>query len=166
MTLDEILPGTRVFIDSTIFVYHFTEASLECRRLLERCQRKDIDAVSSVVVVAEVAHRLMMIEALRLGLVRGANIPKKLRARPDAVRGLRLYQEAIDRIPHMGVDVVDLDLATMLRSRDVRSRYGLLVNDSLVVASAQAKSAAALASADGDFERVDGLKLFRPADLL
>jgi predicted nucleic acid-binding protein len=165
LTLDEIRPGTRVFVDSTIFVYHFTQASSDCRDFLERCERRDIHGISSVIVVAEVAHRLMTIEAVRLGLVKGSNIPKKLRSRPEAVSKLRVYQDAIDRIPLMGIAVADLDLATFLRSREVRARHGLLVNDSLVVAAAQTAGVAALASADPDFDRVEGLSLYRPGDL-
>jgi predicted nucleic acid-binding protein len=65
----------------------------------------------------------------------------------------------------MSVEVVPVDSGTVLRSEGVRTDYGLLVNDSLVVTSARDHEAAALASADRDFERVQGLSLYRPADL-
>jgi predicted nucleic acid-binding protein len=165
LTLEEIPAGTRVFLDSTIFIYHFTQASPECRGLLERCERQDVRGISSITVVAEVAHRLMMIEAVRNGLVRGENIPKKLRSRPDAVRKLRLYQDAVDQIPLMGIEIATVDLATFLGSREIRRRHGLLVNDSLVVASALSQRATALASADQDFEGLEGLAFHRPSDV-
>ena len=165
MTLDRVPSASRIFLDSTIFVYHATGASVQCRALLERCEAGDIAGVTSVVVLAEVAHRLMTIEAVAAGFVSGKDVVKKLRARPDLVGRLHLYQEQIERIPLMGVDVVPLQVGTVLRSADIRRKYGLLVNDSLIVASAREAGVGHLASADVDFRRVKELKLYRPGDL-
>lgn len=165
MTLDAVVSGTRIFLDSTIFVYHATGASPECRTLLERCESGDLSGVTSVVVLAEVAHRLMTVEAVAAGLVSGKDVVKKLRAKPEVVRGLRIYQDHVERIPLMGVDVLPIDLSVLLRSADIRRQHGLLVNDSLVVAVAQAAGIKTLASADADFERVKNLRLYRPSDL-
>lgn len=165
MTLESVAAATRLFIDSTIFVYHAIGASAECRRLLERCEAGEVAGVTSVVVLAEVAHRLMMIEAVAAGLVSGKDIVKKLRSKPDLVGGLHVYQEQVERIPLMGVDVLPLDIGILLRSVQFRRQYGLLVNDSLVVAAARGAGVAHLASADPDFRRVKELKLYQPSDL-
>ena len=165
MTLDRVPPASRIFLDSTIFIYHATGASPQCRTLLERCEVGEVAGVTSVVVLAEVAHRLMLIEAMAIGLVPGKDVVKKLRARPDLVRRLHVYQEQIERIPLMGVDIIPLEVGTLLRSADIRREYGLLVNDSLVVATARGAGIGHLASADPDFGRVKDLKLYRPGDL-
>ena len=165
MTLDQVPSGSRIFLDSTIFIYHVTGASLQCRALLERCEAGEVTGVTSAVVLAEIAHRLMIIEAVTVGLAAGKAVVKKLRARPDLVRRLHVYQEQIERIPLMGVDVIPLEVGTLLTSAEVRRQYGLLVNDSLVVAGARGAGVANLASADADFSRVRGLKLYRPGDL-
>lgn len=165
MTLDRLPSASRIFLDSTIFIYHATGTSPQCRALLERCEAGDIAGVTSVVVLAEVAHRLMLIEAVAAGFVSGKDVVKKLRARPDLVRRLHVYQEQVERVPLMGVDVAPLDAGTLLRSADIRRRYGLLVNDSLVVAAARGAGVGLLASADADFGRVKELKLYRPGDL-
>lgn len=93
LTLDRIPASSRVFLDSTIFIYHAAGASPQCRTLLERCEAGEITGLTSVLVVAEVAHRLMIIEAVAARLVSGKNIVKKLRARPDLVRRLHVFQE-------------------------------------------------------------------------
>jgi predicted nucleic acid-binding protein len=165
LTLDGIPSAGRVFLDSSIFIYHATGASPQCRVLLERCESGEVAGVTTTVVLAEVAHRLMTIEAVASGLVSGKDVVKKLRARPDLVSRLTVYQEQVERIPLMGIDVIPLDLATILRSADVRSRYGLLVNDSLVIAAARGAELEILASADADFGRVEDLRLYRPGDL-
>jgi len=165
LTLEKVQSGTRVFVDAPIFIYHFTGVSAECRGFLERCERSDVKGVTSVVVLAEVTHRLMMIEALSRGLVTAGNIPRKLREKPDLVRQLHLYQEQAERIPLMGLQVVPLDLKMLLRSADVRRQRGLLTNDSLVATAAREQGINAVASADADFERVPELTLFQPRDL-
>ena len=165
MKLDQIRSGSRIFIDSTIFIYHFTGASPACRTLLERCERGEVAGLTSTVVLAEIAHRLMLLEALAQGLARVKNLTRKLREKPELVRRLHLYQEQVERIPLMGVDIVPLTLKTLLGSKDVRTRHGLLVNDSLVATAAQEADVDGLASADEDFSRLGTPKLFMPHDL-
>jgi predicted nucleic acid-binding protein len=165
LTLDDVPPEARVFIDSTIFIYHATAMSVQCRGLLERCERGDVAGVSSVMVLAEVAHRLMTIEAVASGATSGRDVVKKLRARPDLVRRLHVYQEQVDRIPLMGIEVLPLDIGALVRSADVRRESGLLMNDSLVVVTARDAGITHLASGDPDFSRVEDLTLYRPSDL-
>jgi predicted nucleic acid-binding protein len=165
LTLDRVPASSRIFLDSTIFIYHATGTSAQCRDLLERCEAGDLRGVTSVVVLAEVAHRLMIIEAVASGAVSGKDVVKKLRARPDLVRRLHVYQEQIERIPLMGVEVVPLELRVLIRSAELRRQYGLLVNDSLVVAAARELGIESLASADADFRRVEEMTLYRPGDL-
>jgi predicted nucleic acid-binding protein len=108
---------------------------------------------------------LMMIEAVAARLVSGKDVVKKLRSKPDVVARLHVYQEQVERIPLMGVDVLPLDMGTLLRSARFRRQYGLLVNDSLVAAAASSAEVAGLASADPDFGRVKELNLYQPSDL-
>ena len=164
-TLDQVPDGQRVFIDASIFIYHFTGASKDCRTLLEDCERGRISGFTSVTALAEVAHRLMMIEAVAKGFVSPGNVVRKLREKPAIVRQLHVYEDQIELIPLMGIAVLDLDLEILSLGAGVRYRYGLLVNDSLLVATAISQGIAAMASADSDFERVEVLTLFRPADL-
>ena len=99
MRIDQIASGARVFVDAPVFIYHFTGISRECKQFLHRCETADLDALTSSVVVAEVAHRLMMIEAVSEGLVTAGNVVRKLRDRPAAVRRLQKYQEQVRAIP-------------------------------------------------------------------
>ncbi|MBW3566091.1 MAG: PIN domain-containing protein [Acidobacteria bacterium] len=164
-TLDEIPNGSRIFIDASIFIYHFTGVSKECRRLLERCEQGGLEGIVSVTLLAEVSHRLMMIEAVSKKLVEPGNVAQKLRSKPSLVRKLGSYQEQIDRIPLMGIEVRPVDLATLHRSRTGRESFGLLTNDSIVLASLEEVEADGLATGDQDFLRVRGLKVFHPNNL-
>ena len=163
--LEEVEKGSRVFVDATIFIYHFTGASLDCRRFMESCERGSLTGFTSVIALAEVAHRLMMIEAVTKGLISPGNPARKLREKPAIVKELFVYQEQIELIPLMGITVLPLDLEIPRLATDLRHQYGLLVNDSLLAASAAREGIQDIASADPDFERVEELRLFRPADL-
>jgi len=165
-SLAEIPDGAKVFLDSTIFLYHFTGVSSECRSLLERCAGREVHALTSTLVLAEVTHRLMTIEAVERGLLTSGQGGKRLRERPEIVRQLSQYQEQVEKIPWMGIGVVALDRPTLPTAGPLRSQHGLLTNDSLLAATALERGATAFASADRDFERVEGLRLYAPTDLV
>ncbi len=164
-TLDQLQDGQRVFIDASIFIYHFTGTSRACQSLLEDCERGRVAGFTSVTALAEVAHRLMTVEAVAKGLVSPGNVVRKLREKPAIVRELHTYQDQVELIPLMGIVVLDLDLEILSIAAGLRYRYGLLVNDSLLAASAVCQGITAMASGDADFERVEQLQRFRPADL-
>ena len=77
MKLTEIETGSRVFVDSNIFIYHFTGVSNECSDFLERCERGKIHATTTVSVVLEVLHCLMIVEATRNDLVKPPDVAEK-----------------------------------------------------------------------------------------
>lgn len=163
--LSEIPAGASVFLDATIFLYHFTGASPSCRNLLARCEAGDLHGLTSAVALAEVTHRLMTIEAVARGLVAPGNVVKKLRDRPEIVRQLSLYQEQVNKIPWMSVEVVPLERRLLATAAPLRTRYGLLTNDSILLATALDQGIVAFASADRDFGRVDTVQLYSPPDL-
>ena len=164
-TIERIASGTVTFIDSTIFIYHFSGVSRDCMEFLERCERGEIKGSTSTLVLAEVLHRLMMIEAVASGALQPGNLARKIRDKPELIKGLKSYQKQVEQIPLMGIDILPVDLKVSLRSREFRSRYGLMTNDSLVAASAAEAGINCLASADKDFSRVSAFDLFSPADL-
>ena len=165
MRLDRVRATKAVFVDATIFIYHFTGASQECHEFLRRCEVSDLHAVTSVTVLAEVTHRLMMIEAVTKGFVTPGNIAQKLRKSPKTVKSLHIYQEQVETIPLMGIEVLPLDLKTILSAAAVRRNYGLMTNDSLIVGTVQEKGIEQLASADADFAEIEGVTLFGPTDI-
>ena len=165
MTLDEIEPGTRVFADAAIFVYHFAGASPACHRFLKRCESGELNAFTSAAAIAEATHRLMMIEAVASGLVTPGNVAKKLGAKPPAIKKLRRYDEPAQQIALMGVDIVPLDSGILARASTLRTESGLMVNDSLMASTALSAGLEVMATSDRDFRRVRELTVAEPGDL-
>jgi predicted nucleic acid-binding protein len=164
-TLEQVEPGTRVFVDSSILLYHSFRKSDQCRRFLGRCETHECSAITSVVVLLEVTHRLMAAEAVAAGLVPRRQAVRSLQERPDVVRKLRVYGAQATEIATFGIEILPADLGVCLRAAEFRERFGLLTNDSIVVATMRDAGVTAIATADRDFERVEGISVFRPTDL-
>ena len=164
-TIEDIPPGQRVFLDSTVFIYHFGGQSPQCRRLLERCARREIAGVTSVADFNETCHRLMMMEAVHSGAVSGGGVLRKLRERPDVVMGLRRHVAQLRSIVSWGIEVLPIDISCALRAADLRATTGLLTNDAIILATMRDERVSAIATADRAFERVEGLQVFPPTDL-
>jgi predicted nucleic acid-binding protein len=60
--------GARAVIDANIFVYAFRERSAQCEGLLARCRAQEVFGVTTLEVVNEVCHRLMLAEAVEEGI--------------------------------------------------------------------------------------------------
>ena len=165
MTLDALPDESSVFIDANIFVYYFTAASASCRRLLDRCAAGAVRGITSLPILLEVAHRLMIIEAQQDQRVRGSNPGQKLARSPEIVRKLRRYEEWTLAIPRMGIEVEEVTQHDFIISLAVRRATGLLTLDALVVAVMRRLRLTHLASADHGFRPVGGLSLLEPDDL-
>jgi predicted nucleic acid-binding protein len=83
----------------------------------------------------------------------------------DVVRQLTRYQASVEAIPAMGIDIFPVDETTILLGLRHQRRYGLLTNDSLIVASVHEQAVRSLATADERLRIVDDIELFVPTDL-
>jgi len=165
MKLTEIQSNAEVFVDSNIFIYHFTGVSDECSNFLSRCEQGELAAMTGVNVILEVLHRLMMVEAVRKGLVQPPNIVKKLAKAPQKLKQLNEYFINAEKIQDMGVEIHPLRFDTIMKSHMVRLANGLMVNDSIIIASMQENAIKFLATGDKAFEKVAGIEVCRPGDI-
>lgn len=165
MTFDEIPDIARIFIDANIFIYHFGGQSDECRNLLARCARRELVGHTSTFVLAEVLHRLMIAEAIEKGLTPGKNAVQKLSEKPELVKQLERYNENIKRIGQMNIVISSLTESIIATSEAIRKEFGLLTNDSLIVATMRELDISNLISADKGFARVPAIRLYSPSDL-
>ncbi len=84
--------GSNLLIDANIFIYAFTEHSAQCRRLLDQCSDESISGVTTIEIVNEVCHRLMLAEAVTAGIISRPSA-LSLRRKPDGVKALTRYWE-------------------------------------------------------------------------
>lgn len=110
-------------------------------------------------------HRLMMLEAVTRGLVAPGNIAKKLKGRPEIIMQLRTYAEQVEKIPAMNINIVPLTEDLCYQALTWQQRYGLMTNDSILLAACQEYNCYNLASNDHVFARVKELTLWKPSDV-
>jgi predicted nucleic acid-binding protein len=156
--------GTVVFVDANIFVYGLLGESQQSARFIERCRNEDLAGVTTTEVVGEVCHRLMLKEALDLGLIRRP-AAASLKAKRKAIRGLHKYWELTARLFQWNLVVLASNESRHRTAQRIRTKYGLLTNDSLVVAACVEHDIPALASRDADFDSIAELMVYSPSDL-
>jgi predicted nucleic acid-binding protein len=166
MTFADLVAGTHVFLDANPLIYHFSlhpAFGPACHQLVAAIENQTLFGYTASHVVGEVAHALMIVEALALPGWAASNAPKRLKKQPAVVQGLSRFQTAVAAIYLSRIQVLSVRPDLMLRAAAISRQFGLLTNDALLVAVMQDHSLAHLASHDTDFDRVPGLTRYAPA---
>jgi predicted nucleic acid-binding protein len=156
--------GSRVFIDANIFIYHFTQTPLTgaCTKLLQRVEVGDIEGITSVVTLAEVAHRLMILEAIQVHGFSSRMAVRKLKENPVLVQQLSRYRVVTETVPAFNVVVETINSTHLRTAQDLSATIGILTNDSLTAAVMQSLAITDIASNDPDFSLVPALTVWQP----
>ncbi len=164
MALD-IPDHSEVFVDANIFVYHFsgpTEYTNPCAQFLQRIENAQLFGFTSVLVLAETLHRLMIIEATSKLQIEPKAAIHHLRNHPSNVKKLTEHVVVPEKIQSLGIKILSVDLADILKSSELKKKYGLLTNDAIAIAVMKRHHIKNIASNDPDFERVIDLKVWKP----
>jgi predicted nucleic acid-binding protein len=165
MKLNELKTDDAIFIDANIFLYHFTGVSNECKEFLKRCEAGDLLGVTSVTVMAEVCHHLMIAEAIQRQWIRPQKPVAQLQAKPEHIRNLSEYPSHLGSIVDWGIKIVTPPEDLLMKSQIFRSQYGLLTNDSLIPVYMKLANTSKLATNDQSFSRILSLQLYSPSDI-
>ena len=159
------LPGGRdVLLDANVFIYAFGEQSPECLGLLRRCAQEEVAGITTVEIINEVCHRLMLAEAHGRGIITGQSA-KALDGRHDEIKRLAEYWTQTARIFELNILILPLEEPRIRRAQQMRMLHGLMTNDSVILAAADEYGIDCLASLDGDFDQVPWLTVYKPTDL-
>ena len=164
-SLSEVPDGASVFVDANIFIYHFsgpTPLSPACSAFLERVEHGALHGFTSTIVLIEVLHRLMIIEAVGALQIAPRDVPRYLKEHPHQAKALAAHQAATQKIQQMGVQLVIVGVEDIERSHAIKREHGLLTNDALVLAVMERSGVTALASNDPDFQTVDTITPYLP----
>ena len=162
--IENLPAGTRLFLDANIFVYAFLGHSDQCRELLARCATEQVLGITTLDVVNEVTHRMMVAEALGSGVIKRDSV-RDLRGKWRQVAKLTEYWTQTSAIFGLNILVLTTDEARLHRAQTIRTRHGLLTNDSLIVAAMQEFGIHSLATRDNDFDHVSELTVYKPTDI-
>jgi predicted nucleic acid-binding protein len=165
MKFDDIPAGAAVFLDANIFIYTITadaKYGAACQGLLQRIENKEFRGLTSAHALAEMAHRLMTIEAAALFRRPLTGMANWLKRHPGDVQRLSRFRQAIDEIAAVPIDILPVTGSHVSHATDLCLRHGLLMNDAVAVAVMDDNKLPHLASLDADFDRVPGLTRYAP----
>jgi predicted nucleic acid-binding protein len=166
MNLDDIQNGSLCVADTNVLLYAEQGTSQQSQRLLRRCATGDLLITLPQTVWHELAHKLMLAEAMMTGSIAGPNPARKLARRPDVVKRLGLYREKISALVKLGLGFEPCSSIDFFETAfDYQERYGLLMNDSLILATALRLKADVLVTADKAFQSIVELQVAMPSDL-
>jgi len=167
MAIDRLanLPaGADVFLDANVFIYSFGGQSDECRDLLRRCATEEVFGITTLEVINEVTHRLMLAEAVAKGIITRQNAAA-LKGKWRDVAMLGDYWTLTSRIFGLNILIIASDESRLRSAQTVRSSHGLLTTDSLILAAMNEYGIDRLASRDGDFDHISSLTIYKPTDI-
>ncbi len=164
-SLKDIPSGSDVFIDANILIYGLADQSAQCKELLLRCSREEITGICLLEVVNEATHRFMLAEAQSKGHIK-LGIARELRQKPEIIKTLVDYWTNTERILNLNLLFLPLDEQILRTAHGARQSARLLTNDSMIASSMLMYGISYLASADADFDRVPGITVFGPLDLV
>jgi predicted nucleic acid-binding protein len=165
MTFASIPAGASVFLDANILIYHFAndpKYGVACTALIKRIEQQQVLGFTSAHVQADVAHRLMTIEAIQSQGWSATGIAARLRKHHAEIGKLSAYQGATTSFTPLHIQVLPISQALVESATQLCKQFGLLIGDALVVAVMQAHNLTNLASNDADFDRVQGITRYCP----
>jgi len=166
MNLDDIHTGSLCVIDTNVLLYAEQGSSAQAQRFLRRCSTGELIGVMPQTVWQELAHKLMLAEAMMLGKVSGSNPARQLAQKPEVIKGLSIYRDKIGALKDLGLGFEPCTREDFLEDAlRLQKEYGLLTNDSVVLATALRLRAEVLVSADAAFRTLPKPAVAWPSDL-
>jgi predicted nucleic acid-binding protein len=114
----------------------------------------------------ELMHKFMLAEALAHGLIPAGNPARQLAEKPALVKKLAVYRDKIRALVETGLGFEPCTRQDVLETAPgLQDRYGLLTNDSVLLAVALRLKADALVTADAAFKPVTETCICAPTDI-
>lgn len=165
-SLESLPPSSDVFIDANIFLYHIMKRPKffpACNAFLERMESGSYNGFTSTLVLNEMLHKLIVAEDAKI---------YGLRSEQDAVNVLKREPEKISELSQVWKNYADLkDYPIIINSFneasldvavDLSKKHGLLISDASHLAVMKAQGITNIATNDSDFERANGINIYKP----
>lgn len=165
-TLRDIPNRALVMVDTNIVIYAlFPNGRYHqmCKELLQRAAQGEVHLRLTISAAADIVHRTMILECLAQGHVqRAADAVTYLKQHPQTVQQLSRYKGILSDLTQAKVMILPLTYRDLHASKQYREQYGLLTNDSLILAAMQRERIPYLATNDHDFDRIPGIAVRWP----
>jgi len=157
--------GDTCFVDANIFYCHFVETpplSETCTTFLERAANGNIQVYTSLHILSEAVHKVMLTEAeAKFGRNR-AGLVHWLQGHRYRISELSQFLQAAASLAGMVLFLLPADAVLLAEAATLSAQLGLLTNDATIVALMRRHGLSNLASNDDDFDGVPNLTVWKP----
>jgi len=154
-----------IFIDANIFLNTILSNGKDaaaCTRFLENADAGTIRTATSVIVLNEVLHRLIIASVVSSSGIAPESAVQRIKNHPELIRDAGAVWEVMENIRSIrSMKVYGISPATFERSLAIMQQWGLLGNDALHVACMEEHAIETIATYDRDFSRVSGIKILK-----
>jgi predicted nucleic acid-binding protein len=164
-------PGNEatIFIDANIFLTTILGTGKQAAAsasFLEDADSGTISTATSVIVLNEVLHRLIIGSVVNRRGVTPESAIHQIKLHPELIRDSGEVFEIIDDIRSIhSMEIVGISPSTFNRFLTIMREWGLLGNDALHVACMEEHAISTIATYDNDFSRVAGIKIRKPVEV-
>jgi predicted nucleic acid-binding protein len=163
LNLNRLPSGTRIFIDSNIFLYIFLRHprwGKSCQKFIQRTEEMDIQGMVDEFVYNEVMHKLMVTAIVNQLHCSPAKAIAFVKNTPELLKEFPALQEAGEMLRTMNVKVISGPFFP--ESFALMQEYHLLITDAVHIAAMNKEKITHIASNDKDFSRIPGLSVWKP----
>ncbi len=156
MLLKDIESNSTIFIDTNIFLYDISSHSVygePCKEFLKRVERNEVEGKTSVVVLNELLHKLILGEVSKKRSITLSQTFDYIKKNPDVLSSLEAY-DIIEKIEKMqNLTILEVAPAIFASAREYMKKFKLMSNDALNAATCKVYGITNIATSDADFER-------------
>jgi len=162
LKLSEIPEGTKIYIDANILLFpafkHPKYGEL-CKNFLSRMER---NACTSDFTLNEVFHKLMLAEISKRFNVKPMDETALIKRNPEVISELKIIWKEMELINESGIRIITAGklFPDFLKTS---KNYNLMATDAMIVEIMKKNSLKDIATNDADFERVDGITVWKPS---
>lgn len=163
MQLADLTEG-RVFVDTSILIYAFTEThyTKTCEDFLGRAKYGEVKGYINSTVLDEFFHKLLIFEVYSKKKLMSQEAVKFLKKNPYFIARLEKPFKASKEVIHdFGFEILDTS-KILEETLNISRKHGFLFSDALHAACCKVYGIKNIATNDADFEQVDFLKIWKP----
>ena len=164
MPLD-LSDGSVCFIDANVLYYALVDTppfSTSCIELLKRAGRGDVTAFTSMHLMGEVMHKIMLAEVAARYKLKRASLVNWLQANRNRIAELKTFSQSVRILCALPVKCLHVKSVILAEAADIACEAALLTNDSISVALMRSNNLRHMVTNDDDFDTVPGLTVWKP----
>lgn len=157
--------GTRVYIDTNIFLYSAFKHPVfgdDCREFFIRVDEGEMTGCVSDFVLNEVFHKLMIAEVVKKFKKAAKEAVTYIKRNPEVISNLEVVWREMDIIESSNIIILEDKFSLFPDFVEISRIYNLMATDAMHVSVIKKHGITNIATNDRDFERIEWLNVWKP----